>query len=128
VICLDILRALAKEPDTIDAVVQELHAERGSDPRLDTWLEQTEANMTVCLKSGLNNGGSEAQIQARRLAEQLALALQAVLMARHSPAAMADAFIASRLMGDHGQTFGTLGPALNLAPILDSATARLKPA
>ncbi|HWG50022.1 MAG TPA: isovaleryl-CoA dehydrogenase [Candidatus Acidoferrales bacterium] len=122
VICLDILRALAKEPDTVDAVLQELHAAEGSDPRLNGWLAQTETDLTACLKSGLNNGGSEAQIQARRLAERLALALQALLMVRHGRPPVADAFIASRLMGDHGHTFGTLGPTLNLSPILDSAT------
>jgi putative acyl-CoA dehydrogenase len=122
VICLDILRALAREPDTVDAVLQELHAAQGSDSRLDGWLAQTEADLTGCLKQSLNNGGSEAQIEARRLAERLALALQALLMVRHNPPPTADAFIASRLMGDHGHTFGTLGPAANLSPILDSAT------
>jgi len=126
VICLDILRALAKEPDTVDAVLQELHAARGSDPGLDGWLAQTEADLTACLKRCLSNGGGEAQIQARRLAERLALAVQALVMVRHSPPGFAEAFIASRLLGDHGQNFGTLAPGLNLAPILDSATAALK--
>jgi putative acyl-CoA dehydrogenase len=120
VICLDILRALAREPGTVDAVLQELHAARGSESRLDTWLAQTEADLSSCLKSGLKNGGSEAQIQARRLAERLALALQALLMIRHSRSECAEAFIVSRLQGGHGQTFGTLSPTVNIAPILDS--------
>jgi putative acyl-CoA dehydrogenase len=125
VICLDILRALAKEPETVDAVLQELRAARGSEPRLDAWLAKTEEDLTICLKRGLNNGGSEAQMQARRLAERLALALQGLLMVQHSPPESAEAFIVSRLLGDHGQTFGTLAPGLNLSPILDWATAGL---
>lgn len=126
VICLDVLRALAKEPATVDAVVQELQAARGSDPRLDAYLAQTEMELTACLKQGLKNGGGEAEIQARRLAERLALALQASLVVRYSPPGFADAFIVSRLVGDHGRDFGTLPASLNLTAILDSVTEPLK--
>ena len=123
VICLDILRALAKDPGTVDAVVQELQSARGSNSGLDSFLDQTQAELTSCLKQGLKNGGGVAEAQARRLAERLALALQASLVVRHSPSGFAEAFIISRLNGDHGQNFGTLPPGLNLSPILGAVTA-----
>lgn len=128
VICLDILRALAKDPGTVDAVLQELRSARGSDSDLNSFLEQTQTELTACLKQGLKNGGggAEAEVQARRLAERLALALQASLVVRHSPAGCADAFIASRLKGDHGHAFGTLPVGLELSPVLESVTAPLR--
>lgn len=123
VICLDILRALAREPATVDAVLQELRSARGGDSRLDAYLAQTESDLTACLKQGLRNGGGEAELQARRLAERLALALQGSLMARHSPTAMSEAFILSRLHGDHGQNFGTLPAGANLSACIDTVAA-----
>jgi putative acyl-CoA dehydrogenase len=126
VICLDILRAFAKDPGTVDAVVQELQSARGTDSSLDSFLEQTKAELTGCLKQGLKNGGAIAEVQARRLAERLALALQSSLMIRHSPAGFADAFIASRLKGDYGHSFGTLPAGLNLTPVLESVSAPLR--
>jgi putative acyl-CoA dehydrogenase len=126
VICLDILRALARDPGTVDAVVQELQSARGSDSSLDSYLEQTQAELSRCLKQGLKNGGGVAELQARRLAERLALALQASLVVRHSAAGFAEPFIVSRLNGDHGHSFGTLPAGLNLAPVLESVTAPLR--
>lgn len=126
VICLDVLRALAKQPGAVDAVVEELQAAHGSDPRLDAYLAQTETELTACLKQSLKNGGGETEIQARRLAERLALALQASLLVRYSAAGFADAFIIARLIGDHGHNFGTLPAGLNLSAILDYITAPLK--
>jgi putative acyl-CoA dehydrogenase len=120
VICLDILRALAKEPATVDAVLQELRSARGGDSHLDAYLAQTESDLTGCLKQGLRNGGGVAEVQARRLAERLALALQGSLVARHSATALSEAFILSRLHGDHGQNFGTLPAAVNLSACIDS--------
>jgi len=126
VICLDVLRALAKEPATVDAVVQELKAARGHDPRLDAYLVQTETELAACLKQGLKNGGGDAEVQARRVAERLAVALQASLVMRYSPAGFGDAFIVSRVAGNHGRDFGTLPAGMNLSAILDSATAPLQ--
>jgi len=122
VICLDILRALAREPATMDAVLQELRSARGSDSYLDAYLERTEADLTACLKQGLKNGGGEAEVQARRLAEKLALALQGSLVVRHSPAALSTAFITSRIKGDHGRNLGTLSSDVNLSSCLNSVT------
>ena len=48
------------------------------------------------------------EARGRRVVEAMALLLQASLLVRHSPAAVADAFCASRLAGDSGRAFGTL--------------------
>lgn len=125
VICLDVLRALAKEPSTLDALIDELRASRGKDQRLDSFLSSVEADLTRQLKQGLTNGGGEAQLQARRLTEDLALAIQGSLVIRHSSSETAEAFITSRIMRDHGRTFGTLPASVNMAGLLESVMAEL---
>lgn len=123
VICLDILRALSREPATADAVLQELRASRGLDPTLDDYLVQTESALTKSLKQNAKNGGGEAEVEARRLAERLAIALQGALMVRHGAPGFAKAFVLSRLAGDHGHNFGTLPADVNAAPILEHVWA-----
>jgi len=120
VICLDILRALAREPDAAEALMQELKSGAGQDARLDRYVSRVEADLTLHLKHSLKNGGGAGEGQARRLAERLALALQAVLLARHSPGACVDAFVASRLDSDggHGYAFGTLPEGVDVGGIL----------
>jgi putative acyl-CoA dehydrogenase len=112
VICLDVLRALAKDPDSVDTLVQEIQKTAGADKRLTQFLTGVES----CLRE--TKPGPESEAQARRLTEKLALALQAGLMVRHSSTAMAEAFINSRISGDHGSTFGTLATAANVNEIV----------
>jgi putative acyl-CoA dehydrogenase len=72
--------------------------------------------------SRLKNGLSGAtETGARRLVEQMALTLQASLLVRHAPAAVADAFCATRLGGDWGYAFGTLPDSADLDTILARA-------
>jgi putative acyl-CoA dehydrogenase len=112
VICLDILRALAKEPATLDALISEIRL-AAVDPRLSALIADVESS----LAKGRN--GSDSEVQARRLAEKLALALEASLLIRHSTPAIAEAFCNSRLSGDHGYTFGTLPAGTDIKAILD---------
>jgi putative acyl-CoA dehydrogenase len=110
VICLDVLRALAKEPAATEALLAELRAGRGTDRRLDAHLDATEALMARASEG-----------EARRLTEALALALQGALLVRHSPSAVADAFCASRLAGDWGHTLGTLPHGADVAALVERA-------
>ncbi len=110
VICLDVLRALHKEPHSRDAVIAELRLARGADRRLDAALDDAESALAKPDESG-----------ARRLVESLAVALQASLLARHSPPAVVDAFCATRVAGDHGYSFGTLPVGLDADGILRRA-------
>jgi putative acyl-CoA dehydrogenase len=127
VICLDVLRALAKDPATVEALVHELRSASGADRRLDSYMMQVESDLTAQIKRSSQNGGGEVEGQARRLTERLALALQALLIVRHSSAVMADAFIASRLCGDHGNVFGTLPSSVDVASILGPVQTGLEP-
>ncbi|GAA1387473.1 acyl-CoA dehydrogenase family protein [Catellatospora chokoriensis] len=106
---LDVLRALAREPQSLAAYEQEVAAGLGGDTRLDqAWQE---------LRKELADT-ADAELRARRTVERMALVLQGSLLVRHAPGAVADAFCASRLAGDRGLAFGTLPPGLDLAAIL----------
>jgi len=101
VICLDVLRAIRREPASLEAFLDEVGLAGGADRRVD------EARR--CLETELSDL-DDIETRGRRVVEAMALLLQASLLVRHSPAAVADAFCASRLVGDSGRAFGTLPP------------------
>ena len=68
---------------------------------------------------------SAIELRARRIVETMALVLQGSLLVRHGPAAVADAFCASRLAGETGHAFGTMPPGLDLRSIIDRARPTL---
>jgi len=105
VVALDVLRALTREPESAAAFTAELQLARGADHRLDTAV--TSAVAALQNASG-SSGPTAAQSGARALVEQLATTLQACLLTRFAPSYVSEAFIASRLSGSHGHTFGTL--------------------
>ncbi|MFH9400457.1 DNA alkylation response protein [Streptomyces sp. NPDC017638] len=107
---LDVLRALGREPDTVEALFAELALARGADARLDATVAALKARLA-----------ETDQVGARRLVERMALALQASLLVRHAPHPVADAFCASRLGGDWGHAFGTLPAGTGLGAILERA-------
>jgi putative acyl-CoA dehydrogenase len=108
--CLDVLRALAKSPATFDAFFAEIDEASGSDSRLDAFVAATRDEFA-------HAEGIEAR--ARRIVERMAKSLQASLVVRFSPPAVADAYIASRLDGDAGLAFGTLPAATDFAGIVE---------
>src|SRR5207237_3321775 len=110
VICLDVLRALAKEPEAAEALVAELATTRGADRRLDAHVD---ALQPLLVRPGEGS--------ARRLVEGLALALQGSLLVAHAPKAVADGFCASRLGSDWGRAFGTLPSHADVSGILERA-------
>ncbi len=107
--CLDVLRAAAREPEALAAILAEIDAARGADRRLDLWLERLRGELAR---------RDDPEPRARRTVERLALALQASLLVRHAPPAVADAFCASRL-DDGGHAFGTLPPGVDLGALID---------
>ncbi len=107
---LDVLRALSRDPATAQAYDAELALTRGADARLDAAHARVRRLVA-----------SASESQARRVVEAMALTLQASLLVRHAPPAVADAFCASRLDGDWGHSFGTLPDAADLTAILDRA-------
>jgi putative acyl-CoA dehydrogenase len=110
VMALDVLRAMAREPEGLPAFLAECEAARGADARLDAHLDG--------LPQALSGLADDAQWQARRIVEDLALAFQASLLVRHAPPAVADAFCAGRLGDAHGRAFGTLPRAVDAAAVV----------
>jgi putative acyl-CoA dehydrogenase len=113
---LDVLRALTREPGTAQAFLAELASAAGADARLDTAVARLGTELAAAAADP-----AVAQGQARRLVEQMALALQGSLLVRYAPAPVADAFCATRLAGDWGHSFGTLPAGIDVAAILDRA-------
>ena len=115
VICLDVLRAAARDPDSVEALLAELELARGADGRLDRAVSDLHAELADT---------TDLEVRARRIVERAALALQGSLLVRHAPGPVADAFCASRLAGDGGRAFGTLPPGTDLTAIIDRAWPR----
>ncbi|MDX3234661.1 acyl-CoA dehydrogenase family protein [Streptomyces sp. ME03-5709C] len=107
---LDVLRALTRGPDSLEAFRAEVEAAAGGDARLDEAWRQVRGELVLT---------EDAPLRARRLVERLALVLQGSLLVRYAPAAVADAFCASRLAGDRGLAFGTLPAGTDLAAVIE---------
>jgi putative acyl-CoA dehydrogenase len=112
VICLDVLRALAREPRASERYLAELELASGA----DAWFDGAVAG----LRRDLGNA-VRIEHRARRLVETMAMVFQASLLIRHAPEAVADAFVASRLGDQGGRAFGTLPAGLDLHQIVDRA-------
>jgi putative acyl-CoA dehydrogenase len=65
--------------------------------------------------------GGDPQFEARRIVEDLAVALQASLLVRGASPAVADAFCAARLDGEGGRVYGTLPSGIDARAIIDRA-------
>ena len=112
VLCLDVLRAMARDEKAVPALLAELDAARGAHPALD--------RAANALRDDLARP-EEFETGARALTERMALALQASLLVRHAPQAVADAFCASRLGERWTGAYGTLPPATDTDAILARA-------
>jgi putative acyl-CoA dehydrogenase len=99
VACLDVLRSMQKQPDSVAALLAEIRAGASGDRHLALFVDAIEAQLAEA---------DNIERRARRIVEMAALALQACLMAQHAAAAAADAFFSSRVRGDWGHAFGTL--------------------
>ncbi len=110
IMALDLLRALRKG-DAAAALAQELAPARGAHPALD--------RMASALPTRVEEIATE--IEARRLAQDVALAVQAALLYQSAPPAVFGAFCDSRLAGNWGQAFGTLGAGLDYDALIQRA-------
>jgi putative acyl-CoA dehydrogenase len=113
---LDTLRALAREPQALEAFFAEVGTAAGADARLDRAVADVKQSL---------EDPAEIEVRSRRIVEQLALVLQGSLLVRHSPPAVADAFCASRLGGDWGYAFGTLPAGVDARAIVERATPKV---
>ena len=118
VIALDMLRAMSRSPATRDALHDELALARGAHAAYDRQLDAA---------LGWLRGPLDDESAARRRAEQLALLLQAGLLIRHAPSAVAEAFVAARLDAPWRGSFGTLPDGVDGALLIDRALAEDDP-
>ncbi|MEP6743820.1 MAG: isovaleryl-CoA dehydrogenase [bacterium] len=108
--CLDVLRAMRKEPETVRALFAELDTGKGIDDRYDTLLERI--NLELSDKSN-------SEVNARRIVESLGLALQASVLLKHGHPAVREAFCASRLANGQHLTLGTLPARIDFDAIIE---------
>jgi putative acyl-CoA dehydrogenase len=114
VICLDVLRTIERTPAALEAFFDEIDSTKGTDGRLDAVVTR--------LKDRLGRPKAAiAEVEARALAQDLALALQASLILRHAPAAAADIFLEARLDAGRGLVFGNLPAGAPCQEIIDLA-------
>ena len=113
VIALDILRTLGREPAALDTFAAELALARGGDDRLDRACDE----LLHFLRQGL-----PSEAGARLIAERMALVLQGALLVRHSPPAVADLFVSTRIAGEGGRSFGAIGQATDVNAIVQRQT------
>ncbi len=114
VMCLDVLRAMRKTPAAARVLFDTMVPARQYAPGLGPHLARLAAVAHA----------SDSERDARHITENVALAIQAALLAEHAPSAIADAFIATRLGSEGGRAFGTLPAGVDAAAILRRASAQ----
>jgi putative acyl-CoA dehydrogenase len=107
---LDVLRAMAREPESVEALRAEIAAAAGADRRLDAAMTGLEKALVDVDESG-----------ARRMVERMCQVFAGSLLVRQASPAIADAYCATRLGGDWGQAFGTLPAGIDTRGIIAQA-------
>ncbi len=112
---LDTLRAMVTRPECVEVLFDELGDSAGADVRLGGHVERMRAQLADT---------DNIDYRARKVAEDICLALQGSLLVRHGHPAVAEAFLTTRLGGRWGGAFGTMPAGLDLAPILERALVK----
>ena len=112
VAALDALRAMGRQPETVQAYFDEVNNSRGENPRLDDAIDRVGKELADL---------SDIEYRARRVVELMALVLQGAQLVRHGHPAIADAFCATRLGDDWGIAFGTLPVGVDTGAIIERA-------
>jgi putative acyl-CoA dehydrogenase len=113
VMCLDVLRAMERTPGASDLLYRELSETARADKRLRNTAERLQRRLAPAERND--------ESQARAVVRDLVLAMQAALLLRHSPAAVADAFCATRLDDEADGAIGVLAPGSDFRAIVDRA-------
>lgn len=116
VICLDVLRAMARSPEAVEAFFDEVGLAAGADSRLNEAVARLGKELADL---------DDIERRARRLVEAMALVFQGSLLVRFGDPAVADAFCRTRLDGDWGHAFGTLPAGVDAKRIMDRHTAEV---
>jgi putative acyl-CoA dehydrogenase len=115
VVCLDILRAIERDPRSAHELVVELDKSHGANRSLDRAIDDVKTRLT----------GPHDEALARRLAEAMAVALQGAILVRNAPSFVSDAFCATRLCDRPGLTCGALDAKIDIDALIYRAMPRL---
>ncbi|WP_353248713.1 isovaleryl-CoA dehydrogenase [Salinisphaera sp. T31B1] len=110
--CLDMLRALARSPDSLDALASELERARGRHPAYDRHCDELDARL---------RDRPTDPVAARRLAEAIARGLQAAILLTGQTPWVGEAFCSARLTGDRGLAYGTVAAPLDYPALIERA-------
>jgi putative acyl-CoA dehydrogenase len=116
IMCLDVLRALERMPDAAELLLREVAESAQADRRLQ--------NAVSRLERKLRAADWKNEAQARTIVRDLVLAMQGVLLLRHAPTSVAEAFCLSRLGEEPGGTLGLLPPGVDCRAIVGRAAPR----
>jgi putative acyl-CoA dehydrogenase len=106
---------MATRPECVEVLFDELASTAGHDARLDAHVDSLRSSLTDL---------TTLEYRARRVAEDITLALQASLLVRHGHPAVTEAFLATRMARDWGGAFGTLPTGLDLTAIIERALVK----
>ncbi len=108
--CLDVLRSINKEPQSIEALLNEIKSTNGANKNFDNFVGKVEKELF---------DANNLEFRARRLVEKLALILQASILLKNAPNFVSDAFCNSRLSEDNNLSFGTLPVGTDFEKIIN---------
>ena len=118
--CLDLIRAITRDAEALEAYFTEVRQARGENAHFDDALARLEGDLVS------PSGATEImEGQARRLVERLALVLQASLLLSYAPPVVGESFCRSRLGGDWGHALGTLPGDVDFPAVIERAWPRL---
>jgi putative acyl-CoA dehydrogenase len=115
VVCLDILRAIRRDPRSAQELVTELAKSRGANRLLDRAVDNVKSMLA----------GPHDEAFARRLAETMALALQGAILVQNAPGFVSDAFCAARLCDHPGLSCGAIDAKIDIDALIGRAMPRL---
>ncbi len=114
--CLDVLRSMQKEPESIDVVLQEITSARGMNDIFDKFIAELPYEFEE---------PEDREFRARRIVEKTALALQAACLLKTAPDFVAEAFCLSRLSENY-LSFGTLPPGVQTEKIIERSRPQIQ--
>ena len=110
--CLDVLRAMQREPEAFESVLNEIREVENESPAIARLVQRTLAAV---------GEPEQLEVGARRFVEDLAVGLQASLLLREATTPVAETFVRTRVDGDYGRMLGTLPADAPLGAIIDRA-------
>jgi putative acyl-CoA dehydrogenase len=111
--CLDMLRAMQREPASLEAFMREVQRAAGANQHLDHYIAQLGREFADL---------TDIEYRARTVVEKMSLALQGALLVQHGHPAVADAFCASRLAGQSsGLVYGNLPRGVDCSAMIKRA-------